>query len=100
MVPGLAVEFSCLGDCTRDLEINQDPNPSFSISVPLRSKGVLYMKRQKAVLLKPTTKLLLPSERLNFILKRAGVFNAAETKSFSRSLLVNYNLTDPGQHLE
>lgn len=39
-------------------------------------------------------------ERLNFILKRAGMFNAAETKSFSRNLLVNYILTDPGQHLE
>lgn len=38
LVPGLSVELSCLGDCTRDLEINQDPNPSLSISVPLCSK--------------------------------------------------------------
>lgn len=26
LVPGLPVELCCLGDCTRDLEINQDPN--------------------------------------------------------------------------
>ena len=40
------------------------------------------------------------SERLNVILKRASMFNAAETKSFSRNFLVNYIFTDPGQHLE
>lgn len=100
LVSGLAVELSCLGGCTRDLEINQDPNPSLSISASLRSKWFFYIKRQKAILLKSMEKLLPHLERLNFILKRAGMFNAAETKSFSRNLLVNYILTDPGQHLE
>lgn len=52
LIPGLAAELSCLGDCTRDLEINQDPNPSLSISVPLRSKWFFSMKRQKAIPLK------------------------------------------------
>lgn len=70
LVPGLAVELSCLGDCTGDLEIN--PNPSLSSSVPLLSKQFFYIKKQKAIPLKSMTKLLLLQERLNFILKGVG----------------------------
>ncbi|KAK4829737.1 hypothetical protein QYF61_006446 [Mycteria americana] len=36
-IPSAPLELSCLGDCTRDLEINQDPKPSLSISAAFRT---------------------------------------------------------------
>lgn len=61
---------------------------------------LFYEKAEGYITLKSMTKLLLPSERLKCILKRAGMFNAAEMKGFSRNILVNSILPDPGQRLE